>query len=363
MTVTEELRRMVALNLIKDLGPVTFKKLTAHFGGLEGIFRASPGEFRMVEGVRKNVAEAFAKRELLKEADAEIRKAQKAKVGIITLFDPRYPEALKNIFDAPNLLYVKGRLPETNTPHVAVVGSRAASFYGLKMAKQIAEDLAAAGVVVVSGLALGIDSASHEGALAANGVTLAVLGGGLNHVHRTSNKKMAEAVCEKGALISEYPMDMSPEPGFFPVRNRIISGLSQAVLVVEAREKSGALIMVSQALEQGRDVFAVPGNADSPRSMGTNRLIKDGAKIVVSAADILEELKINAPKKSASNARHAELNEIENRLLSLLSEETLPMDELIDRSQMPPSQAASTLSMLEIKGCVKQLPGKNYTKI
>ncbi len=368
MKNTEELREFVALSLVKNMGPVTFKKLWERFGKVSLIFKARQKDLQGLEHVSKSIYTDLKEPDLLKKADLEISKAVKEKADIISFTDSRYPESLKEIYDPPILLYVKGVLPPPSTPKVAIVGSRKASLYGLRMARSIGADLSRAGVVIVSGLALGIDSAAHEGALSAEGATLAVLGSGLSKLYPSQNKKMAQEIVKKGALISEYPMDMSPLPQYFPVRNRIISGLSQAVLVVEAGEKSGALITADTALEQGRDVLAIPGNADSEKSNGTNSLLKQGAKLVTSAADVLEELQVVKKKQSAapgnglSKKEPLHLNREEEKLFSLLQNEPLPIDTLIEESGISANLVIAHISRLQIKGYVKELPGKNFVR-
>ncbi len=363
------LRQVVALSLVKNMGPVSFKKLLEAFGSVPGIFGATQKRFQAVEGVGKIRHAELQNKELLKKADLEIEKAAKAHAEIVTFFDERYPEDLKQIYDPPILLYVKGRLPSVHDSVVAIVGSRVASLYGRRTAQRIARDLAEARVVIVSGMAIGIDSAAHEGALQADGVTVAVLGGGLSKIYPAENKKLAAEIAKKGAVISEYPMEMSPRPQYFPIRNRIISGLSKAVLVVEAREKSGALITVDAALDQGRDVFAVPGNVDSARSGGTHALLKQGAKLVTCAEDILSELQIRpvrASQKSGGEISFQKevrgLSAEENKVLSLLDSQSVPVDELVEQSGLPTHRAIATLSLLEIKGFAKQLPGKYFIR-
>ena len=229
------------------------------------------------------------------------------------------------------------------------------------MAAQISKDLASAGVVIVSGLALGIDTAGHEGALLADGVTVAVLGGGIAKLYPRENKKLADKICEKGALISEYPVEMTPDPGYFPVRNRIISGISSAVLVVEAKEKSGALITADLALEQGREVFALPGNADSSKSFGTNSLLKQGARLALSAEDILTELGYSLVKKAKASKRAA-LTAEEDRIFSLLDAGAVQLEEIVETAGIPLQKTMTVLSNLEMKGMVKETPGKNFQK-
>jgi len=340
----ESFRQIVALSLVKNIGPVTFQRWLGECGSAPEAFKAKCPD----------------PKSFLKKADQEIKKSKEAGIDIVTYFDPRYPESLKTIYDPPILLYVQGSLPEPGSLHVAVVGSRIASLYGMRMAREISKGLAEAGVVVVSGLALGVDSAGHEGALAGDGRTLAVLGGGIRRLYPAENKKLADQIVKKGALISEYPIDMSPQAGFFPIRNRIISGLSSAVLVVEAKAKSGALITADSALEQGRDVFAVPGNADAARSQGTNGLLKQGAKLVTSAEDILNELKISHSPRPVAKA--LDLAPEEGKIYSLLEGEGLAVDDLIEQSGLSTQQALSALTMLEMKGIVKQQPGKIFAK-
>ena len=368
MKVTEELKSIVAISLLKNMGPVAFKRLLETFGSVSKILKAPENKLRKFRGKGGIDYSEFKSKRLFEMAEEEIQKAGSEGAEIISRLDKRYPAALKEIHDPPILLYVKGRLPSESVPKVAIVGSRVASLYGIRTAETISRGLAEAGVAVVSGMAVGIDSAAHQGALSADGVTIAVLGGGLSKLYPQENKKMAYEIVKKGAVISEYPLEMSPRPAYFPIRNRIISGLSSAVLVVEAKEKSGALITVDLALEQGRDVFAVPGNVDSARSGGTNSLLKQGAKFAVSADDILEELNIKKNLVSARREKRkggapaADLSEEENKLLSLINSEPAHVDLLIEHSGATASKTIAALSLLEIKGFLKQLPGKHYVK-
>lgn len=365
MKVTAELTRIVALNQLDGFGGLAFQRLLAAFGNTEAIFKASSKELKRIPRFAAKAIEGLEKKDpLFKKAEADIRKAERAGVEIISIFDAGYPEELKQIFDPPPVLYIKGKLPDPAKPKIAVVGSRLSSLYGQRMAASIARELAAAGTVVVSGMARGIDTAAHEGALL-EGETLAVLGCGLSQVYPPENAKLAAAITKKGALISEYPMDTAPIPQNFPVRNRVISGLSRAVLVVEARQKSGALITVDAALEQGREVFAVPGNADSAKSSGANALLKQGAKLVTCAADILDELGIKARARTVTEKKKVQsgLSAEEKRLFSLLDSEPVGVEELIEKSGLDARKAASTLSMLEIKKYVRQVPGKYFIKI
>lgn len=371
MSANEELRKVVALSLVKNMGPVTFKHLLERFKSAEGVFGCSYVEFKSVKGAKRISFEEIQNKALFNYADDEIAKAKKNKIQIITFFDDEYPALLKNIYDPPILLYVKGVLPEDSVPKVAIVGSRIASLYGQRMAKQIAAELAEAGAVIVSGLALGIDAAAHEGALLPKGITCAVLGSGLAQIYPTQNKKIADRIIERGALISEYPVQMLPKPQFFPVRNRIISGLSHGVLVIEAGDRSGALITADLALEEGREVFALPGNVDSDRSKGTNSLLKQGARLVTSAQDILDELRLKiVSQKEKNDLRNKEeaikvagLDSDSIKLLSFLdTEEGVSADTLIEKSALTANKVLGLLSLLEIKKLIKSLPGKNFIK-
>ncbi|MBI4432817.1 MAG: DNA-protecting protein DprA [Candidatus Omnitrophica bacterium] len=341
----EALKKLMAITLAEGMGAVTFKRLYESSGSLDAVLAGlnDPG--------------------LLKKADVEIKKAEDAGVDMIGIFDERYPAELKAIYDPPILLYVKGSLP-AGGQKIAVVGSRLASTYGRETAKRFSRQMAAAGVTIVSGLAEGIDAAAHEGALEADGVTLAVFGCGLSTIYPRQHKKLAEAILKRGALISEYPMGMAPLAAYFPMRNRIISGLSNAVLVVEAKAKSGALITADCALEEGREVFAVPGNIDSSRSLGTNALLKQGAKMVTSVADILSDLGLEAKTQNGENRlKNLALGKEENKILDLLDAEALQMDGIISETGFTVSETASFLALLELKGLVKELPGKRFSKI
>jgi DNA processing protein len=362
MKVKSELREAVALSLADGIGDIKLKNLIQAFGNLANIFEASERELVKVEFISPARAIAIKDATLLERADAEIKKAAEGGAEIVTLFDERYPLFLKEIYDPPIVLYVKGTIPKQDRPAIAVVGSRMASAYGIRMAKGISRDLAAASAVVVSGMALGIDAAAHQGALEGGGVTLAVLGSGLGKIYPPENRGLAEEIAKNGAVLSELPMDEDPHPGHFPRRNRIISGLSRGVLVVEAREKSGALITADAALAEGRDVYAVPGNADAPKSAGTNRLLKQGAKVVTSAEDILEDLGMRKDARPAPAEKNVELTEEESRLLSFFDGEPLHVDELIEQTGFSAREAVSALSLMELKGVVKQLPGKHFIR-
>lgn len=277
------------------------------------------------------------------------------------LSDVFYPKNLKNIYDPPDPLYVKGRIVPGDDIAVAIVGSRKASLYGLKTCEKLAYELAGMGVTIVSGLARGIDSAAHRGALKAGGRTIAVFGCGLDYIYPSENKKLAEEIEQNGALVSEFPAGAMPLPYNFPKRNRIISGLSLGVVVVEASKDSGALITADFALEQGREVFAVPGKIDASTSTGTHRLIKEGAKLVEGADDILEELNLKSTVQS-SPMPNAGIDEYEQKIYSILSDEPKYIDEITKEANLVSSEVCDILLRLQLKKLIKELPGKRYFK-
>lgn len=287
-------------------------------------------------------------------------------IETIKIGDKNYPKILKQIHKPPKELYVKGRILGDTEFAIAIVGSRIASMYGLTTAERLGYELASRGLVVVSGLARGIDSASHKGALKAHGKTIAVLGSGLDIIYPPENKKLAEEIVEKnGALISEFPMGAPPAPKNFPQRNRIISGLSLAVVVVEAAKDSGALITADFALEQNREVFAVPGKVDSATSFGTNKLIKEGAKLVQTADDIMDELglKLKASKGSAAEALKPNISQDEKAVYESLSGEAKYLDDVVEEAKLPLNKTQEILLRLQIRKLVRELPGKHFIRV
>jgi DNA processing protein len=342
---TERLKQVLALKLVKGFTPKGFVDGLSVHGSLEALFNKSGG----VDSWEK--------------VDKEIELCAGANVEIVTYLDEKYPALLKEIYDPPMALYVKGTLPDPAETLVAMVGSRECSLHGLEMAASLAEDLAAAGAVIVSGLARGIDTASHEGALKGKGRTLAVLGCGLGWMYPPENRKLAERIVkEGGALIAEFPFGTKPRPAYFPQRNRIISGMSRALVVVEARQKSGALITADLALEQGREVYAVPGNAASKKTLGSNILLKQGARLVTSSDDLLVDLGFEKrPTKKKKSVPKAALDAEEKRLLGLLQKaESLHLDDLVQLSELPPQAAMRSLTTLSLKGVVREMPGKYF---
>jgi len=356
--------RLLILNMVDDIGSVRTRALLKHFGSLEGIFEANEGELRKAEKIGSVLAGVLP--QAIKEVNLkkEMKLINKYGIKIITFLDRDYPENLKNIYDPPVVLYVKGNIMPEDKLAVAIVGSRLASFYGLETAEKLGFELASHGVAIVSGLARGIDSSAHKGALKAKKRTIAVLGSGLADIYPEENMDLAERISESGAVISEFPMTMMPNKGNFPRRNRIISGLSLGVVCVEAAEKSGALITCDCALEQGREVFAVPGKVDSVTSKGTNRLIKQGAKLAQGVEDILEELNLgNLRSCPAVSAEGNILDKNESLVYTLLSSDPKHVDDICQESGIGLNKIAGILLNLEIKKFVKQLPGKNFVKL
>ena len=368
--------RLIVLNMVDDIGSVRTQGLLKYFGSLENIFKADEVQLKKVKGISplitSKIPQAIKEINLKKELDL----IKKHGVKVITFLDQDYPENLKNIYDPPVVLYIKGKILPEDKLAIAIVGSRLASFYGIKTAEKLGFELASHGITIVSGLARGIDSSSHKGALKAKKRTIAVLGSGLANIYPEEHKDLADKISESGAVISEFPMFTRPDKGNFPKRNRIISGLSLGVICVEAAEKSGALITCDCALEQGREVFAVPGKVDSMTSKGTNKLIKQGAKLAQGVEDILEELNINDLLHRVggieSHLRGGEgvetkinpiLDKYESLVYTLLSSDPKYIDDICLESGIAPNRIAGILLNLEIKKFAKQLPGKNFVKI
>lgn len=355
----------IALSLVPGLGPVTYKNLIKKFGSAVAVLKAKATDMRFIRGMSEEMIRALTDPSLVGKAAEEIEHAHKNETKILRVED--FPDELKQIYAPPIVLYVKGDPEALGALKLAIVGSRDASIYGRQTASRIAKELTEAGITVVSGMAMGIDCAAHEGALAAGGPTIAVLACGLSRISTVASQDMAKRILSsQGAVVSEYPMRMNAEPGFFPVRNRIISGLSSGVLVVEAKAKSGALITADAALGEGREVYAIPGNVDSVRSQGTLTLLKQGAKLVTSAEDILQDLSPlhGQPRLTRDLAeRRTGLSDEEKAVLSLLDSQPRHVDDLIDHAALPAKNAISLLSFLEIKGYVKQMPGKNYVAV
>ncbi|MBI4395981.1 MAG: DNA-protecting protein DprA [Elusimicrobia bacterium] len=355
------------LNLIPEMGPVRFRKLHEYFGSAVSALDASPSDWAHVEGFTPSLSQKLHPSALdmegSLEAEEKLLTALKARVLIST--DEEFPEGLKTLTDAPFVLYIKGTWRVLDNLSVAIVGTRRPTDYGRAAAERLARELAQAGVTVVSGLARGIDTAAHTAALKNKGRTVGVLGSGLNQFYPPENKALLEKMSEQGAVLSEFPLNTRPDRGHFPRRNRIISGLSLAVVVAEADEVSGALITARLAAEQGRDVFAVPGSVFSRGSRGPHRLLRQGARLAESAEDIMEEIGvfqdlIRAPRPTS--ARASSLSPQEESLLAQMSLEPAGMDDLSVRSGFSAASISALLLTLELKGLIRALPGKSYVR-
>jgi DNA processing protein len=361
------LEALVALNLIGDIGSIRLNKLLDYFEEPENIFSASEEKLMGVCGIGQILAQricAFKKEDI----DQELVLAKKYGLKVLTVDDKDYPENLSNIFDPPIVLYVKGRIIAEDKFSIAIVGSRRASFYGLSSAENFGACLASQRFTIISGMARGVDTASHRGALKQGGRTIAVMGSGFSQIYPPENKELCEEIARTGAVISEFPINTQPLKQNFPRRNRVISGLSLGVLVVEAARNSGALITADFALEQGREVFALPGKVDSGTSFGTNELIKQGAKLVSCADDILEEfsLYINANNKTRGEEEPLLKSELSNdeemQLYNLISSEAIQLDELIERANLDIPKISVLLLSLQMKKLIQQLPGKQFVR-
>lgn len=353
-----------ALNRISFLGPVRIKALLQAFGSARGAWEASPGSLALLPELKGLAGRMCHERRLI-DPGREWRRLQELNIGCLAPEHPAYPDMLKQITQPPPLLYCRGALGEEDNIAVAIVGSRRCTFYGREVAHRLAGELATAGFTVVSGMALGIDASAHRGALEAGGRTVAVLGCGPERCYPPRNAGLMEEIIAGGAILSEFPLDTRPLPQHFPRRNRIISGLSLGTVVVEATARSGALITAHYALEQNREVFAVPGNIGSPYSRGCHRLLREGARLVESAADILDELAVGPvpAQAAAAQQREVELSGEEKSILELIPYQPLLMDEIIRLSGLSAARLGPLLLSLELKGLLRQLPGKYFTRV
>lgn len=360
----KELFALLRLWSVPNVGPKRIRQLVGHFGSPSGVLQAKKSALVEVEGIDERIAEYILTQQDLQFAEDQVHRAEKAQARIVTYWDEAYPEILKNIADPPVVLFVKGSLFHSRLAGVALVGTRFPSSYGRIMAEKLASFLSNRCIPVVSGLARGIDTISHKSALQGPGSTVAVLGSGIDVIYPPENHRLYREIAEKGALVSEFPMGTSPEAPHFPRRNRIISGLSYGTVVVEAGETSGALITAEMALEQNREVFAVPGNATSPKSRGTNRLIQQGAKLVLEGEDILAELPPHIGRKAPEVPMFdpSLFSETERKVWDTLSFDPLHIDEIAEGTGLPVSETLGILLNLELKECVQQLPGKRFIR-
>ena len=358
----ESLVPWFTLASVSGVGPHLFKRLVKRFSSPSEVLSAPVAALTTVSGVSQRVAKAIVSQREPSDARSMIRAAAAAGVSILPLNHPEYPDLLRQISDPPPLLFVRGRLTPSDLA-IAIVGARSATDYGLSTARRLAAHLAGSRVLVVSGLAMGIDTAAHQGALSGGGRTVAVLGSGLGRIYPPENRALAERIADSGALVSELPMDSGPDAHHFPRRNRIISGMCRGTVVVEAGRRSGALITARLAVEQNREVFAVPGSIHSFKSAGTHDLIRQGAKLVAHAQDILEEfVHLAAVTDPPARAPIAALSREAEAVLEAMEAYPVHIDTLARQLQLPAGTLSGCLLELELSGLVVQWPGKRFAR-
>jgi len=353
----------LALKMIPNLGNITYRRLLERFGDPTTVFNAKLQELLKIEGIRAETAKNIVSKHWEGDPQRELQRIKQIGARLITIFDSSYPLSLKQIYDPPPLLYIKGKDLPIEKTMIAVVGSRNPSHYGLKVTEEICQGLAMRNIAVVSGMARGIDAAAHWGSLSVKGSTVAVLGSGIDVIYPSSNVKLYYHMADTGSVITEFPLGTSPEGKNFPIRNRIISGLSKGVVVIEASLRSGSLITASLALEQGREVFAVPGSIESFKSTGTHFLIKQGAKLVENADDILQDIGETSSSghvPSGKTPNLVPLTQDEELIVGILNTYPMHIDEIVRTSRFDSAKVAGILTALELKGAVKQLSGKMF---
>jgi DNA processing protein len=354
-------RYYLGFNLTPGIGPVRLRRLLEHFGSPARAWQATAVELRQAGLDEASIASLVQTRQRV-SLDQELNRIRALGIALLTWDDPDYPDRLRHIYAPPPVLYVRGTLVR-GEPMVALVGTRRPTAYGREVARRLGHDLARNGVTVVSGLAIGIDAEAHQAALAAGGRTIAVLASGVDQVYPQRNRALGARIVAQGALVSDYPPGTAPEPRNFPPRNRIISGLSLGVVVVEAGQRSGALITGDFAAEQGRDVLAVPGSIFSATSRGCHDLIAQGARLVRGVEDILEELDLGRAVEQQEARRIVPESEVEATVLGLLSAEPQHIDELGQTAGLPIAVVSSTLTLMELKGLVRHVGGMQYVRV
>lgn len=361
-----DLRPWFALKSVPGVGNLSFRRLVAHFGTPRAVLTADETALTAVPGVSARVAAAIRRHRADDTVQRLLDTVRRKGYRVLTLADPEYPELLLEIPDPPPLLFVHGTLPAAGLK-IAMVGSRNATAYGITTTRRLAADLVRHQVTIVSGMARGVDTAAHAGAIAAGGLTVAVLGTGLDRIYPRENERLYHQIAEHGAVISEFPPGTGPDAHHFPARNRIISGMSHGTVVVEATGRSGSLITARLAAEQNREVFAVPGNVHSFKSVGTHNLIKEGAQLVVHAGDILEEFgqwqSMGPATEPSSPPPLPPLTDAEAMVMDKLEADPVHIDDLVRRLPMPAGRLSGILLQLELKGLVDQSPGKRFCRV
>jgi DNA processing protein len=366
----ERLLDLIHLTSVPGVGPQTLSMLLDRFGSAGRALSATHTELSSVNGVGPKLARKISKARVEIDARAELLLCQRLGVRVVARGETEYPPALENIPDPPGLLYMRGKIEPKDELAIALVGSRRCTPYGARMAERLSGALARTGFTVVSGLARGIDAAAHRGALASGGRSIAVLANGLSSIYPPEHEDLARALAESGAVLSEMPMRQAPLPGLFTQRNRIISGIALGVIVVEATPRSGSLSTARHAMEQNREVFAVPGPADSLSSRGCHRLIRDGARLVETVDDIIEqlgplshEIRADSGEPPVRHPAELALSDLERSLLGHLDDRPAGVDELIVQTGMTPGQVLATLSVLEVKRLARRLPGHRFVRV
>ncbi|MFA7406543.1 MAG: DNA-processing protein DprA [Anaerolineaceae bacterium] len=360
--MSDEKKYWIGFNQVKGIGSVRFKQIQAHFGDLSTAWHAPIEIFREIGLPDKVVTNIFELRRSL-DLDRYYEQVLQGDAHVLTLLDQDYPRLLKEIDQAPPVIYVRGSLLPEDEFAVAMVGTRRVTAYGQQVTRDTSTYLAGHGLTIVSGLARGVDALAHQHALQAGGRTIAVLGCGVDVIYPPEHRQLVEAIVENGALISDYPQGTQPEGSNFPPRNRVISGLSLATIVVEAGERSGALITADFAVEQGRDVFAVPGNVFSPASRGTNRLIQKGAYVLVSPQDVLDLLDLSQVEDYKDARQVLPADTTEAKILQVMDYEPIHIDELCNKTGLPVENVSASLTMMELKGMVQHVGGMRYVAI
>lgn len=362
LVLNDPRRYWLGFNLVKGMGSVRLRQLLDHFGGIEAAWNA-PAEMLYATGLSPKLVENLLQVRTEVSLDQLWERLQAAGAQVIIWDDEGYPKRLLEIDQPPPVLYVRGEVLPEDDWAVAIVGTRRITAYGRQIADRIAGFLARNGITVISGLARGVDAAAHKTALESGGRTIAVLGSGVDRIYPPEHRKLAEAIIKNGAVISDYALGTPPDAMNFPPRNRIISGLAQAVVIVEAGERSGALITARFAADQGRDVFSVPGNINAPNSAGTNRLIQQGAHPLVDPQEILEVLNLTMISQHQTARAVLPADKTEARLLHIVSQEPVHVDEICNHASLPIKTDTATLAMMELKGMVRQVGGMHYIAI
>lgn len=356
------LKYWLAFNRISGLGPVRFRMLEEHFGDLADAWVAGPSALQAA-GLESELVESVVIERRTIDPDAELEQVDRAGIRALARVSPGYPELLREIYDPPPVLYVRGTFGAIDDLGITVVGTRVPTPYGREAALRLTTELAAAGLIVVSGLARGIDGIAHRAALDAGSSTIAILGSGLDLIYPNEHRKLAEQICERGALVSEFPLGHGIEPGNFPRRNRILSGLTRGTLVIEAGFKSGAMITARFAEEQNRDVYCVPGSILSEKSAGTNSLIQQGARLVTCGSDVLDDMKIARPMQQLGlGIQPSPEGDLERQVLSNITGEPVHIDEVIRSSGLPSATVSAALALMELRGLVRQAGPLHFSR-